>query len=121
MHSGGICPISELANFDFAFANEPCSPLHEAVKKGDLDILSLLIENGAEVDIQDNSGSTPLHLASGMGNERILSLLLRHQGVKQMDATNAEGLTPLRLAIRNGHVSIVKMLLDAGADVNGRI
>lgn len=95
------------------------SPLHEAVLNGDLDILSLLIDHGAQTNIQDNSGSTPLHWAAKLGHESVVSLLLRQQSAPTMLDANAEGLTPLRLAIRNGHGRIVKMLLDAGVDANG--
>ena len=43
--------------------------LIRAVHSGDLDVLNLLIDGGADIDAQDKDGDTSLHLACmGIGN-----------------------------------------------------
>ncbi len=39
------------------------TPLHVAVRDGNLEIIQELLKNGAKVNSIDNNGNTPLHLA----------------------------------------------------------
>ena len=56
-----------------------------------------------------------LHLAVKLGNEPIVTLLLRHgAGVNAIDS---RGRTPLHLACIHGHLSVVIALLEHGADM----
>ena len=52
------------------------SELIDAVEENNIYRVRLLLEHGAEVDIQDNDGGTALILASGNGNINIVKLLL---------------------------------------------
>ena len=59
------------------------------------EIVRVLIEHGADVTMQDKAHSTPLHLASSMGNTEIVRLLLQHGAdVATQDENNR---TPLHL------------------------
>ncbi|EHK16897.1 uncharacterized protein TRIVIDRAFT_162206 [Trichoderma virens Gv29-8] len=77
------------------------TPLIWAARNGYVNVVRLLIERGGDVNAKDNSERTPLSLAA----------LYKHK-----DGEHKE--TPLIWAARKGHKTIVKMLLDAGADVN---
>ena len=54
------------------------SPLHVATERQELQIMKLLIDNGADVNIQDEYGMTPLHLAARDGWVDGLRCLLLH-------------------------------------------
>ena len=62
----------------------------------------LLIENGANLDLQDKSGNTALHYAV---NSRDMSVILVYAGASQL--CNSQGLTPLLAASKNGNYSMV--------------
>ena len=66
----------------------------------------LLIENGANLDLQDKSGNTALHYAV---NSRDMSVILVYAGASQL--CNSQGLTPLLAASKNGDSSIVAYFL----------
>jgi ankyrin repeat protein len=62
-----------------------------------VETVRLLIENGADVTMQDDAYSTPLHLASSRGNVEIVQLLLQHgAGISAQDGNHR---TPLHLAL----------------------
>lgn len=95
--------------------------LHLAVCEGHVEIVKMLLDAGADVNM-DNSGEydeayTPLMLAieteDCMGHETIVRILL-DAGANVVNTT----LNPLTSAASHGQVAIVKMLLEAGADVN---
>ena len=43
--------------------NEGLTLLHHAARCGQVDMLNLLLDNGADIDVQENNGLTALHLA----------------------------------------------------------
>lgn len=66
---------------------------------------------------------TALHLAAAAGEERLLEVILRTPGDGRGAARNpldAEGQTPLHLAVREGHLECVRWLLYRGAKVDVR-
>ncbi len=67
--------------------------------------------------IRDESGRTPLHLAvEDASMTFVVDQLLSHGAA--VNATNANGTTPLHRAARAGHEPIVRALLSHGADAN---
>jgi ankyrin repeat protein len=54
------------------------TPLHHAVNNGNLDIVSTLLKNGAEVAQITNKGNTPLHVASSKGYREVVEVLLQY-------------------------------------------
>ena len=90
--------------------------LIDLIKAGKTDLVKKKIESGADVNVKNNNGYTPLFLASEKGYTEIVKLLLEY-GADVNVKTNYEN-TPLYCASINGHTEIVKLLLDRGADVN---
>ncbi|KAK6173067.1 hypothetical protein SNE40_016598 [Patella caerulea] len=80
--------------------------------------IQLLLDSGADPNICPVSGITPLHLAASKADEILIQLLLTH-GAK-VNAVCSQGTSPLlkTLLLRHQKSSCVKILLDAGADVN---
>ena len=90
------------------------TPLHVAVREGSVEIARMLIDAGADLDVQDTWGSqTPLHVAAI--NERVeIARMLIGAGA-DVNVQDDYGWTPLHYAANNGSVEIAKMLIDAGA------
>ena len=92
------------------------TPLHVAASAGHVDILSLLLEHGADLDAQAKFDWIPLHRASVSGGvEAGRCLLDRGADINRRDD---HGYTPLSLATTFGHVEFARMLLERGARVN---
>lgn len=84
------------------------------------DAIRALVENGADVGEARVDGFTCLHHAAIHGNEDVARFAIS-QGV-DVNATSRDvgwwnGDTPLFLAVKFGHPTICKMLIDAGADM----
>ena len=66
------------------------------ISKEMVEIVRLLVEQGADVTAKDKSSSTPLHLASSFGTPEIVRLLIE-RGV-DITAEDESRKTPLHLA-----------------------
>lgn len=69
-----------------------------ACSKNYVSIAKLLLENGAQVNVQDKFGNTPLHRAASQGHLDIIRLLLSQKGVR-VDMNDQEGNTPLHVSL----------------------
>eukprot|EP00940_MAST-03C_sp_MAST-3C-sp2_P003576 g3576.t1 len=93
------------------------SALHIACVRGHIEIVSHLIECRADVNGHTADGSTALSIASQQGFAHIVSLLLRANASVNCAAKKSIA-HPLHEAISKNHSNVVKLLIDAGADVN---
>jgi hypothetical protein len=94
------------------------TPLHSAVYFTNLEVAQKLIEYGANIDVRDENGDTPLYLASGgvrLKDLTVVRLLLEHGA--DMNARTNHRSTPLHRASSWGAVEVVRILLEHGADV----
>uniref|UniRef100_A0A669DWK0 Ankyrin repeat and kinase domain containing 1 n=1 Tax=Oreochromis niloticus TaxID=8128 RepID=A0A669DWK0_ORENI len=73
------------------------------------DIISLLLEHGADVSLGDEDDWTPLHFAAQNGDDRTVRLLLDKGAV--VNAQEKTGWMPFHLACQNGHETVVRLLL----------
>ncbi|KAL2609562.1 hypothetical protein R1flu_028135 [Riccia fluitans] len=89
--------------------------LHIAAASGNVDMVEMLLEAGAIVDVVSKSGQTPLLEAVYMGHfEIVLSLLGRGAST---EAKNSIGWTAIHLAASWNHVDIVSLLIEKGAEL----
>lgn len=88
--------------------------LHIVVARRDLAWLQFLVAKGANVNVRDNKGVTPLVLAVRLNFLEGVEFLLS-KGAR-VDEANAAGETPLITAVHNRNVSLMRMLLKAGAN-----
>lgn len=86
------------------------SPLHFAAAKGHNDIVTLLLENGADVNSRNYCGQTALMQACRHGHwEVVQTLLLYRCNVTRADYLS--GRTALHFAVVDGHVRCVRLLV----------
>jgi len=71
-----------------------------------------LLENGADLSIQNNFGNTALMLASENGHKEIVEVLLEKIKHENLLLKNNKGETALMLASQKGHRKIVEVLLE---------
>jgi ankyrin repeat protein len=86
------------------------SPLHILIStdKPPVDLVELLIKKKAPLDIQHESGGTPLHLAAFWGHLDVTKVLL-NAGAK-MDIKNEKGRTALDIAALYGHREVAETI-----------
>ena len=91
------------------------TPLREAVLAGDAEAVKALLGYGASVDEVDNTGQTPLLLATRhKGNAEIVKALA--EAGADVNAVDNTGETPIYNAVCVGDVDAFRILLEAGAD-----
>eukprot|EP01097_Dermamoeba_algensis_P003859 TRINITY_DN2614_c0_g1_i2.p1 TRINITY_DN2614_c0_g1~~TRINITY_DN2614_c0_g1_i2.p1 ORF type:complete len:694 (-),score=137.63 TRINITY_DN2614_c0_g1_i2:185-2266(-) len=92
------------------------TPLHLAVLYNRLDMVSFLLQRGADPNLPDIGGNTPLMTASQMGFIDIARILVASHS--DLHSKSSNKWTAIHLAAENGHSSIVEMLLKAGAAID---
>uniref|UniRef100_A0A669F7T9 Transient receptor potential cation channel, subfamily A, member 1b n=1 Tax=Oreochromis niloticus TaxID=8128 RepID=A0A669F7T9_ORENI len=96
------------------------SPLHLAVRGGNIETIRLCIATGAKVDQQQNDKSTPLHLACTQGALEVIKLML--SSVERVEdiinLTDGACQTPLHRATIFDHTELAEYLISLGADIN---
>lgn len=90
------------------------TPLHTALRHGQLSTASLLIARGADAGRPAQHGVTPLLLAAAGGHAGLTAQLL--QAGADPNARDRFGRTALQEAARRGDLSVASLLLRHGAD-----
>lgn len=88
--------------------------LHIVTRQGDSTWLRFLLQKGANANIQDGRGNTPMMIAVETGYVDGIQILIRYNA--NVDVPNNSGETPLIRAVQLRKVDLVRTLLDAGAD-----
>ncbi len=116
------------------------SPLHEAVHVNNYNTMKLLLQSGANANVQCDSsfltlsmepfipgrfarahcpcGFTSLHIAAMHGYHSVAELLIKHKA--DVNARDCNCSTPLHVASCQDMPSLVGLLVDSGADINAR-
>lgn len=92
--------------------------LHEAAHEGHTEVLKLLIKAGAELNVQNHKGSTPLAFycfnndpeTHPVSNARHMLQAGAHAGSK-----DKSGMTPLLVSCTAGRNDLISVLMDFGA------
>ncbi|EED16830.1 ankyrin repeat protein [Talaromyces stipitatus ATCC 10500] len=82
------------------------------------DIAALLVQNNAQLNRSDASGSTALHLAASRGHVSVVELLVME--AIDIEAETRLGRTALWVSANNGHWHTTHTLLESRAKVNAR-
>ena len=93
---------------------DPNPAVAQAIVHGRSQALWLLLHHGANPNLADRDGHTPLHLAAETGQVASLRLLLAAGA--DPNAADAWGVTPLHLAARGDRAEAIRLLLDAHAN-----
>ena len=88
--------------------------VHEAAFKECYDIVKLLIDNGADVNTQNEDGTSPLHVSAMKGYHDTAKLLIENGA--DVNIKDNDDWTPLRWAVCENKYDIVKLLIEFGAD-----
>ena len=96
------------------FENADLSPLSLASRAGHLDVVTFLIEAGAE-NKPNSNGEYPIHLSAKEGHVDVCRFLIHRDGWDLPDIYHEW--TPLFHAARYGHAECLRLLLEAGAQV----
>ncbi len=92
------------------------SALMVAAKYGRTEMVSLLLDYGADIDISDADGEKALLYAAEKGHAEVISLLIEKEA--NIHAENLDGYTVLTFKVIEGNIAMVKQLLELGANVN---
>lgn len=91
--------------------------LHIASLAGQEEVVKLLLQHSASVNVQSQNGFTPLYMAAQENHDSVVKLLLAN-GANQSLATE-DGFTPLAVAMQQGHDKVVAVLLES--DTRGKV
>ena len=100
-------------------SDDLASPLYYASQAGLLQQVKMLMEGSVGVDAQRGRFGNALQVASDLGHEDIVKILLeKGADVNATGGASRSNESALQLASEHGYVNVVKMLLEKGADVN---
>jgi uncharacterized protein len=88
--------------------------LHMVTRKRELDWVGFLLSRGADPNIGDSNGDTPLMIAASIGFEEGATQMIRRGA--RVDATNRRGETALTVAVQQRQPRLVELLLRTGAN-----
>ncbi|XP_055644880.1 serine/threonine-protein phosphatase 6 regulatory ankyrin repeat subunit B isoform X8 [Toxorhynchites rutilus septentrionalis] len=84
--------------------------LHLAARRKDVEMARILIDYGANVDLQNGEGQTALHIAAAEGDEAMVKYFYTVRASASI--IDNQDRTPMHLAAENGHASIIEILAD---------
>ena len=97
----------------------PIEHIYHADLDGTADLVRLFLDNGVEVEFDDEKGRTPLHFVSRRGDVQVVRHLVENKGAA-VDLRDKWGYTSLHLACESGMIEVVRYLLRHHADANAK-
>ncbi|KAK4507206.1 hypothetical protein PRZ48_000941 [Zasmidium cellare] len=130
--AGHICPLAGAASYGQYDAAElllahnaelnpdtsqsASSPLHQAIRNNDLELVRFFLERGANVDINNSYKTTPLMYACKYGSPELVALLLKYKpDVNSLSFINAAA---IHWSVWPSNTEITELLLKAKANPN---
>ncbi|KAK5992178.1 Ankyrin repeat domain-containing protein 50 [Cladobotryum mycophilum] len=112
VHRGWLCAVRALliCNADVDCVRGKRTPLCTAASSGYVDIINCLIEKGANVEYQTSEKESPIFFAVRDGKHRAVETLLNAGAA--IVTSNAEGKTPLDIAVDTKQTMILGMLSE---------
>ncbi|OBS63771.1 hypothetical protein A6R68_07690, partial [Neotoma lepida] len=99
-----------------ALDDQKSTPLMKAVQSWESEIVSVLLDHGADPNIKDCNGEAAIHHAVYVNRPDIANSLLQFGG--NIEDTTKDGLTPLLLALRERKFLMTKYLIAHGANLH---
>ena len=102
-------------------SSEHSPPLYWAAASNNLQITQILVDAGATVEAElplSEEGETSLHVAAEQGSLAMVELLLAAGGKATLNTFDYIDRTPLICAVDSNNTEIVRVLIDAGSNVN---
>ncbi|GFU57296.1 hypothetical protein NPIL_316821, partial [Nephila pilipes] len=96
--------------------NDGFSLLHIAAQAGNLNIVTYLINQGADVNSQNDAGSKPIHIATREGHKDVVEFFIKCRSLNNY--IGAFGQSLLHYAVLGGQTEILQLLIDLKFDVN---
>lgn len=90
-----------------------------ATKANFTEIVGMLVKAGIDINWQDETGETALHIAARFGHLNCAKILLEGSGDHKADVELTEksfAWTPLHIAAVDGHLPVAQALVEAGAE-----
>ena len=120
-HVGAIRALIEAGAEVNARPNTIDPPLHFAALHDNAEAIRALVEAGAEVNAKVGRGTAALHLASGAGGaDAALALIEAGNGTTNVNVKGPSDSTPLHDAATHNNAAAIRVLADAGGDVDAR-
>ncbi|MEE9580389.1 MAG: ankyrin repeat domain-containing protein, partial [Nitrosomonadaceae bacterium] len=91
--------------------------LPEVAANGEIERVKLLISEGADVNVKNNEGLTPLHCAAREGHKEVVELLLAQDADVNIGDAGLNR-TATEFAMKSNHTDIVQLLVSKGADIS---
>jgi ankyrin repeat protein len=123
-------PVHGLMQFDASWVNfDGQTSFVRAALSGDIEVMRLLLEHGADPNLATTQGTTALMAASGINwipgqtyshseDEYVQAVKLCLERAAEVNATNSLGLTAIHGAANRGWESIIKILAEQGAKLD---
>ena len=97
--------------------NKQISPslLLTAAFNGKIKLVETLLRHGADINVIDETGRTPLMLSAKTGHKEVVEHLLQKNA--KVDIQDKQGHTAISLAGHSGNLEIVVLLINAGSNI----
>ena len=87
-----------------------------AANNGRTDVIQHMLQEGCNIDQQDEEGYTAICEAAYRGQIKTIEFLIKH--CANLNIASTSGMTPLLSSLQNGHFDAAELLIQNKADVN---